>query len=113
MRFESDAATPTPILPQFPCGSPLQRLTPSGAFSESSSGARTSCVHESPPSRETYRPLPAPPLVITHGFRCICHKPAKRMRGLFGSKQTSLAPVSSSLSLCSTCCHVLPPSFVR
>ncbi len=31
------------------------------------------CVHESPPSRETYRPLPGPPLMRSHGSRRVCH----------------------------------------
>src|SRR4029077_14425159 len=70
-----------------------------------------SCVHVSPPSREVYKPLPGPPEFISHGCRRACHRPAKRMRGLVGSKQTSEAPVSSSLA--STCFHVAPPSVVR
>src|SRR5947209_3583815 len=64
-----------------------------------------------PPSRETYSPLPGPPEVNSLVRRRHCHSPAKRARGLLGSRQTSLAPVSASLN--STCCQVLPPSVVR
>src|SRR5438552_1258635 len=64
-----------------------------------------------PPSRETYRSLPGPPLVISHGRRRVCQKPAKTTRGLFGSIATSEHPVSSFLN--NTFCHVLPPSVVR
>src|SRR5262249_22643261 len=102
-------------LPQIPSGSPSQRFVPlSASFAASGAsalGGATSCVQLSPPSRETYSPLPGPPLVSSHGLRRACHRPAKRMRGLFGSKQTSLAPVSAFFA--STRCQVLPPSVVR
>src|SRR4051812_12845674 len=68
-------------------------------------------VHVSPPSRETYRSDPGPPLVISHGRRCVCQNPANTIRGLLGSMHTSDAPVSSFLN--STRSHVLPLSFVR
>src|SRR5207249_297615 len=96
-RRPSDGATATPIFPHAPSGSP-----PSPDFN---------CFQVSPPSRDTYKPLPGPPEVISHGRRRVCHKPAKMILGLFGSIATSLAPVSESLL--STCCHVLPPSVVR
>src|SRR5262245_58064112 len=98
-----------------PSGSPSQRFVPLSASllasGESAFGGATSCVQLSPPSRETYSPLPGPPLVISHGLRRVCHRPANRMRGLVGSKQTSLAPVSTFFA--STRCQVLPPSVVR
>ena len=81
---------------------PLRRR-PCRRRAMSARGGATSCVQVSPPSRETYRPLPGPPLVRSHGRRRVCHRPANRMRGLFGSKQTSEAPVSSSLRQ-----HALP-----
>src|SRR5437764_94761 len=78
-----DGAMATPILPHGPSGRPCS--------------PGLSCVHVSPPSRDVYRPLPGPPEVISHGLRRVCHRPANRMRGLFGSRHTSLAPVSASL----------------
>jgi hypothetical protein len=56
-------------------------------------------------------PLPGPPLTRSQDLRRACQSPAKRIRGLFGSMQTSEAPVSTSFL--STCCQVLPPSVVR
>src|SRR5579864_7859192 len=98
-----------------PSGKPSQYFLPAGgslsASGASGLGGGTSCVQLSPPSRETYRPLPGPPLVSSHGRRRACHIPANSTFGLLGSKQTSEAPVS--LSFDSTFCHVLPPSVVR
>src|SRR5438270_4093738 len=96
-RRLSDGATATPILPHAPSGRPASPAL--------------SCFQVSPPSRETYSPLPGPPDVISHGLRRACQRPAKMIRGLFGSRARSLAPVSESLL--STCCQVLPPSVVR
>src|SRR5438132_13426886 len=105
MRLESDGATATQTLPYGPSGRPsLVSGSPFGGFGPSSSQV-------SPLSRDTYSPLPGPPEVISHGLRRVCHKPAKTIRGLFGSRQTVLAPVSAFLDR--TCFHVLPPSVVR
>src|SRR5262245_32335712 len=102
MRRALDGAMARHTLPQMPSGSPLHRFVPVlgslVASGESALGGATSCVQVSPPSRETYRPLPLPPLVISHGRRRTCHSPAKTIRGLDGSKQTSLAPVSAFLN---------------
>src|SRR5947209_4293641 len=100
MRWLFDGATATLTLPHGPLGRPFSFLAPGPSFSQ-----------VSPPSRETYRPLPGPPLVNSHGRRRVCHIPANSTLGLLGSKHTSEAPVS--LSLDSTFCHVLPPSVVR
>ena len=64
-----------------------------------------------PPSRDVQMPLPAPPLVRPHVLISTCQKPAKRMRGLFGSITRSLAPVESFTN--STRSQFLPPSVVR
>src|SRR5262245_53499298 len=103
-RCEFEGATATPTLPQMPEGKPF-------GFSPLRSRFALRDSQVSPPSRETYRSLPGPPLVISHGRRRACQKPAKITRGLFGSMHTSLAPVSSFLN--STRFHVLPPSVVR
>src|SRR5262249_9145032 len=98
-RAEFDGATATPTLPQTPSGRPF--------FFESF----FSDTQVSPPSRETERSPPGPPLVNSHGRRRACQNPAKTIRGLFGSRARSDAPVSSFLE--STFCHVFPPSVVR
>src|SRR5262249_25647325 len=101
--------------PQIPSGNSPAYFLPLGgswlASGFSGLGVGISCVQVSPPSRDTYSPLPGPPLVISHGRRRACHSPAKRMRGLAASKQTSDAPVSASLN--TTRFHVSPPSVVR
>src|SRR5688500_12383825 len=75
-RLGSDGATATPTLPQTPSGNP----------------GPLSCFQVSPASREPYRPLPGPPLVMSQGVRRACHNPAKTMLGLEGSNATSDAP---------------------
>src|SRR6266487_1830463 len=92
MRCEFDGATSTAILPQGFAGRPLGFASPPPLRSGFAKD-----VQVSPPSRETERSEPGPPLVISHGRRRACQKPAKMTRGLFGSIQTSLAPVSSFL----------------
>src|SRR5262249_56650052 len=77
----------------------------------SAAGGGTRRVQVSPPSCETCSPLPGPPLVRSQGIRRVCQVPAKRVRGLFGSKQTSEAPASGLTKR--TRFHVLPPSVVR
>src|SRR5262249_21211698 len=111
-RWLFDAATPTVTFPYGPFGKP-SFFSPGLPVSLSPCPALGGpiCFHVSPPSRETNSPLPGPPLVSSHGLRRACHIPAKRIRGLFGSKQTSDAPVSRSLPR--TRCHVLPPLVVR
>ena len=73
--------------------------------------AGLSDFHVSPPSRETYRSEPGPPLISSHGRRRASQNPANTTRGLFGSIATSEHPAYSFLW--STRCHVLPPSVVR
>ena len=62
--LRSDGATARPILPQIALGQPLGSAScPWPRPPCRRSGGATSCVQVSPPSRETYRPLPGPPLV--------------------------------------------------
>src|SRR5579864_5549844 len=107
----SEAATPTPTLPQIPFGRPFFKNLSAGFNPSFADFASFSESQVSPPSCETYRPLPGPPLVSSQGRRRVCQVPAKRMRGLLGSKHTSLAPVFSSTN--NTFSQFLPPSLVR
>src|SRR5204863_4419293 len=109
-RCELEGAIATPTLPQMPEGRPLLGVPP-GADAPGSPGRFFRLFHVSPPSRETYRSEPGPPLISSHGRRRASQNPAKITRGLFGSIATSEQPAYSFLW--STRCHVLPPSVVR
>src|SRR5258708_4569162 len=99
MRDAFDGAPAPPALPQAPAGRPFFLAS------------FLSDVQLSPPSRETNRSEPGPPLVRSHGRRRACQNPAKITRGLFGSMAMSEQPVSSSLNR--TRFQVFPPSVVR
>ncbi len=67
--------------------------------------------HVAPPSFETYRPPPAPPLFRPHVLMSIGHAPAKTTRGFDASAARSETPVPSSTK--SVRSHLFPPSVVR
>src|SRR6476646_7906925 len=95
MREGSAPDTETPTLPQIGFGRP-------GFFVIS--------VQCSPPSVDLNRPLPGPPLDSECGVRETSQRPASSTSGLFGSIDTSTAPVLSSRNIILR--HVLPPSTV-
>ena len=94
MRFESDGATATSILPTGGLGNPVS------AF-----------FQVAPPSRVMYTPLPGPPLYIAHVCITTCHVPAISTFGSFASIEMPEQPVFGSTN--STRSHVSPPSVVR
>src|SRR4051812_35806271 len=95
-RFGFAPDTVTPILPIGSAGSP---------------GLPVSSVHVVPPSVDLSRPLEAPPLTSSHGWRNACHSEAYSTRGFEGSIARSTAPVS--LSRNSTFVQDLPPFVER
>src|SRR5688572_11095385 len=96
MRRGFAGDTATPILPIGFTGIP---------------GFDVSSVHVSPPSVDFHSPLRPPPASIPHGERWNFHIAAKRMRGLVGSTERSVAAVESLMKRIFF--HDLPPSIVR
>src|SRR6478672_674834 len=94
-RRESLGATATSILPNGDLGRP---------------GCCT-FVQVVPPSRDTYSPLPGPPLYIAQVCISTCHIPANSTDGCFASIVSPEQPVFWSTN--NTRCQVLPASVVR
>src|SRR5690348_10062058 len=94
-RLEFDGATATSILPTGERGSPGSVMRDQVA----------------PVSRDTYTPLPGPPLNMAHVCMTTSHVPAKSTPGLVASIERPEQPVFSLTN--STRFHVVPPSVVR
>ena len=93
LGFTGEIAIPT--LPMIPLGSPVLRVI---------------SVQWSPPSVVLKIPLPAPPLINSHGFRPACQSAAYSTSGFVGSITSSIAPVESFRKRIFF--QVLPPSVV-
>src|SRR5580692_9667405 len=94
-RSELDGATATSIFPSGDLGSP-------------GDGIRD---HVDPPSRDTYTPLPGPPLFSPYVCISTCQFPANSTRGFSASIESPEQPVFWSTN--STRSQCAPPSVVR
>ena len=95
MRFGFAGETATPILPMSVFGIPSLCVI---------------SLQLSPPSMDFHSPLRPLPDVMPQGKRWNFHIAAKRMRGLVGSSERSVAPVESLRKRMRF--HDLPPSIV-
>src|SRR5690606_7861709 len=93
MRLEFTGETEIPTIPHTPFGKPWLSVM---------------FVQVSPPSVLFHIAEPSPPLSRLYGVLLIRHVLAYIMRGLFGSKQRSIAPASALAN--NVRFQVLPPS---